>query len=113
MNKFEIKNLQNYNHLSYRLSTMPENFCKEKFPIGNGIITVHSYNKMKPKLSLFEKFLDLIGFNVEHEIYRVTLWFNDEIASFADVDPGSWNKNNMELKHEIITSLFKATEKEV
>ena len=105
-------NMQNYNHLAYRLSELPEKFCNEKFPIGNGIITVHSYKQMKPKLSLFEKFLDLIGFNVEKEKYRVTLWFEDKIASFTDVEIKEWKKN-YDLKRDVINSLFKATEREV
>lgn len=107
-------NMQNYNHLAYRLSELPEKFCEEKFPIGNGIITVHSYKQMKPKLSLFEKFLDLIGFNVEKEVYRVTLWFDDKIAAFTDVEPHIWKySKDYTFKRSIIERLFKATEKEV
>ena len=103
-------NMQNYNHLAYRLSELPENFCDEKFPIGNGIITVHSFVPMNLHPSLFDIIKNKLGFVKRR--YRVTLWFEDKIASFTDGEIKDWKKN-FELKQSVINRLFKATEKEV
>lgn len=102
--------MQNYNHLAYRLSELPEKFCDEKFTIGNGIITVHSFTPFKSNPTLFDKIKNKLGFVKRR--YRVTLWFEDKIASFADVEIKDWKKN-YDLKKDVINNLFKATEKEV
>ena len=99
-----------YDTEAYRLSKLPEKFCDEKFPIGNGIITVHSFTPFNEHPSLFDKIKNKLGFVKRR--YRVTLWFEDKIASFADVEIKDWKKN-YELKKEVINNLFKATEKEV
>lgn len=103
-------NMQNYNHSAYRLSELPEKFCDEKFPIGNGIITVHSFTPFNEHPSLFDMIKNKLGFVKRR--YRVTLWFEDKIASFADVEIKDWKKN-YDLKRNVINDLFKATEKEV
>ena len=102
--------MQNYNHLAYRLSELPGKFCDEKFPIGNGIITVHSFTPFNEHPSLFDIIKSKLGFVKKR--YRVTLWFEDKIASFADVEINDWKKN-YDLKRNVINDLFKATEKEV
>lgn len=102
-----------YNTDLYRLSQLPENTFKEKFPIGNGIITVHEFKTLNTNPTLFEKIKAFLGCDIENKRYRVTLWFEDKIAQFTDVDPIIWEGHDIEFKRSVINRLFKATEKEV
>ena len=102
-----------YNTEAYRLSQLPQDTFKEKFHIGNGIITVHKLKTFNTNPSLFEKIKAFLGFDIEKSRYRVTLWFEDKIAQFTDVDPIIWDGHDLEFKRSVITRLFKATEKEV
>jgi hypothetical protein len=102
-----------YNTDSYRLSQLPQETFKEKFPIGNGIITVHEFKTFNTHPSLFDKIKGFLGFDIETRKYRVTLWFEDKIAQFTDVDPIIWEGHDIEFKRSVINRLFKATEKEV
>lgn len=95
-----------YDTEAYRLSKLPENFCIEKFPALNGIVTVHSIPMLHP--SLFNIIKTKLGFVKRR--YRVTLWLEDKIASFTDVDV--WKKD-YEFQRNVILRLFKAIEKEV
>lgn len=102
-----------YNTEEYRLSQLQQDIFKEKFPIGNGIITVHEFKTFNNCPTLFEKIKRFFGFDIDKRIYRVTLWFEDKIAQFTDVDPIIWNGHDLEFKRSVINRLFEATEKEV
>lgn len=102
-----------YNTDSYRLSELPENTFKEKFSLSNGTITVHEFKRSNENPSLFESIKRFFGFNIDKRTYRVTLWFEDKIAQFTDVDPAIWDSHDIEFKKSVINRLFKATEKKV
>lgn len=84
--------MKSYNTSAYRLSELPKSLFKEviKYDSVNKVITVH---EVITSLS-----------------YRVTLWSDDRIVTFADVNPSVWN--NYTSKHEVIKKLFNYKENE-
>lgn len=85
--------MNSYNTSAYRLSELPKSLFKEiiKYDSVNKVITVH---EVITSLS-----------------YRVTLWSDDRIVTFVDINPSTWNSNNAS-KHEVIKKLLNYKENE-
>lgn len=85
--------MNSYNTSAYRLSELPKSLFKEiiEYDSVNKVITVHEL--------------------ITSRSYRVTLWSDDRIVTFTDINPCIWNSSNAS-KHEVIKKLFNYKENE-
>lgn len=86
--------MNSYNTSAYRLSELPKSLFKEiiKYDSVNKVITVHEL--------------------IASRSYRVTLWSDDRIVTFDDINPSIWDSNNDARKHEVVQKLLNYKETE-
>ncbi len=86
--------MNSYNTSAYRLSELPKSLFKEiiKFDAIDKVITVHEL--------------------IASRSYRVTLWSDNRIITFVDINPSIWDSNNDAKKHEVIKKLLNYKENE-
>lgn len=103
--------MTSYNTSAYKLSELPPDLFKEIVKDGDDTVTVYALKHFNTNPSLFDRIKAGLGFDIEHVRYRVTLWNNDRIIAFTDVEPDIWDKKDTKIIRSVIDKLMKAKEK--